>query len=242
MGYQYLDEFRENVTAPIVQGAVNYAFAEMSSAKAKERQMELMRYADDINLEWYERNKSYNAPAAQMQRLKEAGLNPNMMYGSGQGANTMQYNATQSAPNAMSYKIDPVNILGTLGAYQDVQMKKAQVDNVKLVNEGQRIDNQIKGQTIDYAINKIYAESQISDSRAVQENLRSLLASWQWERNMQKQRAIAELKQYQSTATKVESDAYMRLIEKQAMEGMKSGKFSPTDFFRGLYRRIMRVK
>lgn len=36
----------------------------------------------------WERDSAYNSPAAQMQRLKEAGLNPNLMYGQGTVGNT----------------------------------------------------------------------------------------------------------------------------------------------------------
>lgn len=36
----------------------------------------------------FERDSAYNSPAAQMQRLKDAGLNPNLMYGQGNVGNT----------------------------------------------------------------------------------------------------------------------------------------------------------
>jgi hypothetical protein len=99
---------------------------------------------DAANLEW-ERNlemwnmqNEYNSPAAQMERYKEAGLNPALIYGSGGGssgnASAMpkyqayrpDYSGRQSAwANAMS------SVLPAISAFQDMKMKSAQIDNVK---------------------------------------------------------------------------------------------------------------
>ena len=38
-------------------------------------------------LDMWNRNNEYNTPLAQMQRLKDAGLNPNLMYGQGTTGN-----------------------------------------------------------------------------------------------------------------------------------------------------------
>lgn len=46
-------------------------------------QMELAQYQADRNLELWNMNNEYNTPEAQMERYKEAGLNPNLIYGSG---------------------------------------------------------------------------------------------------------------------------------------------------------------
>lgn len=75
----------------------------------------------------------YNSPAAQMMRLKQAGLNPNLVYGN--GAATSQASTPRSS-SVESWKPDPIhvdpNIVGnSLQTYQDVRFKEAQTDQLK---------------------------------------------------------------------------------------------------------------
>ncbi|MBQ3410779.1 MAG: hypothetical protein IJH30_03405, partial [Bacillus sp. (in: Bacteria)] len=44
-------------------------------------QMELAKYQNEWNLAQWERENAYNSPIQQMQRYREAGLNPNLIYG-----------------------------------------------------------------------------------------------------------------------------------------------------------------
>ena len=54
------------------------------SAEAFERESKFAREERLAQQQWieqmYEKNNSYNSPAAQMQRLKDAGLNPDLIY------------------------------------------------------------------------------------------------------------------------------------------------------------------
>lgn len=47
----------------------------------------LMDHQYDLNLDMWNRNNAYNDPSAQMSRLHAAGLNPNLVYGSGAAGN-----------------------------------------------------------------------------------------------------------------------------------------------------------
>lgn len=72
-----------------------------SSANAKN--MELAEYAFDKNLEMWNKQNDYNLPINQMDRLRAAGLNPNLVYGSGGVTgntigNAPQYNAPHVNP------------------------------------------------------------------------------------------------------------------------------------------------
>lgn len=75
--------------------------------------------------QWNKANQ-YNTPQDQMLRLAEAGLNPNLVYGS----NSVTGNTSSPAESYKAQKMqyDMPNILS---AYQDFQIKAAQVDNVK---------------------------------------------------------------------------------------------------------------
>lgn len=49
---------------------------------ANQGNIELARENNNFNLEMWRRNNEYNSPASQMQRYKDAGLNPALIYGS----------------------------------------------------------------------------------------------------------------------------------------------------------------
>lgn len=86
----------------------------------------------DVNM--WNRQNQYNTPEMQMQRLKEAGLNPNLIYGSGQ-ASTGNADAPKQSPvattsNALA-SFNNNQAIQMLGAYQDWQVKKAQIKNIE---------------------------------------------------------------------------------------------------------------
>ncbi len=124
-----------------------------------QKQMATTAYQRDT--ETWNKANAYNAPQAQMERLKEAGLNPNMIYGSGTAAATGQ--TSTSMPKHQNYQT-PVadlsqslpNMLGILGQYADIKGKTLSNDaqamtnyylNDKLGTEQTiRYDKSLKGQ------------------------------------------------------------------------------------------------
>ncbi|MBD5222421.1 MAG: hypothetical protein HDS70_08680 [Bacteroidales bacterium] len=70
----------------------------------------LMSYQHDLNLDLWNKNNEYNSPQAQMQRLKAAGLNPNLVYGSGAVGNASSMPNSPTAIPQQSYQN-----FGTLG-------------------------------------------------------------------------------------------------------------------------------
>ena len=67
----------------------------------------------------------YNHPAAQMARLREAGLNPALVYG--QGASGATGLADQPKPTPFEFE----NPLRSMTAFQDVKLRKQQTDNAR---------------------------------------------------------------------------------------------------------------
>lgn len=82
-----------------------------------------------------EMNK-YNSPAKQMQRLKDAGLNPNLMYGTGTVGN-------QPAPRNIQYDLGNAASEG-LNQYQSMRLNKAQSELYEAKVQYQFIDNYIR--------------------------------------------------------------------------------------------------
>lgn len=88
------------------------------------------------NLEQWNRENAYNDPQAMMARLKGAGLNPMMAYGSGSlaansaanGASAPTYNPQYSYQASATPQIDP---MGLMASVQQLSMGKAQINKVK---------------------------------------------------------------------------------------------------------------
>lgn len=87
--------------------------------------------------DWNQQN-AYNSPAQQMQRLKDAGLNPNLVYGNGAEANSTAMPRQSTAPtwNPRAPQFDAGSVTG---AYYDTLIKKQTLTNMDAVEKTQRL-------------------------------------------------------------------------------------------------------
>lgn len=103
------------------------AFQNRANQRYATRQMDKQRA---WALEDWNRQNEYNSPRAQMQRLQEAGLNPNLVYGQGvQGASGNAGNVRSSGGG--EWRGETPNIMGlqnSLFAGIELKQKRAQVD------------------------------------------------------------------------------------------------------------------
>lgn len=60
----------------------------LGNEQTNDSSKEVARENREFSLDMWNRNNEYNTPLAQMQRLKDAGLNPNLMYGQGTTGNS----------------------------------------------------------------------------------------------------------------------------------------------------------
>lgn len=105
-------------------GSINASILGNSgNRKAQER-------ARKANIEFWQMQNEYNSPTAQMQRLQEAGLNPNLVYGTGVNA---AGNADKIAP-AQAEKYSFENPLRNITNFADVKLRTAQTDNLRTQN------------------------------------------------------------------------------------------------------------
>ena len=77
---------------------------------------------------WWAQN-TYNHPVAQMQRFQQAGLNPNLIYGKGSSGMA----GAPTPKQAAKVKFD--NPLQNITAFQDVRLRAAQSDNLRVQND-----------------------------------------------------------------------------------------------------------
>lgn len=89
---------------PAIIAGVSALASGIGSAVSQKRQQrrqnvfntEMTRYQNTLNIDQWNRENMYNTPASQMQRLKEAGVNPRLWWSN--GSNTSASSPTLSAP------------------------------------------------------------------------------------------------------------------------------------------------
>lgn len=85
-----------SAAAGTTQSVINSRGGRRSQKRALAYNKELAEYQNQLAIQNWELQNAYNSPAAQMQRLREAGLNPLLIYGDGAGA----AGSAASAPDA----------------------------------------------------------------------------------------------------------------------------------------------
>lgn len=109
------------------QKAQNKLFEKQSAFAKREREAQ-QNWIENM----YEKNNTYNSPAAQMARFKEAGLNPDLIYGQlGDSTASMPSPASQaSTPSAGAFtNVNPLQSIGD--SISGMAMQKAQIDAIK---------------------------------------------------------------------------------------------------------------
>ena len=124
-------------TAAIVVGATQAASTAGTNAanarlykrqRADNREDATTAYQRSIDM--WNMNNAYNDPSAQMERLKQAGLNTNLVYGGGATTTASAPSAPQ-ASSATPQRFQGVDALPALSMYMDVKMKQAQADLIE---------------------------------------------------------------------------------------------------------------
>ena len=92
------------------------------------------------NMRNYYETRQYNTPAAQMQRFKQAGLNPHLVYTQTNEANPAP---EMKVPDFSSFG----NMTSELSEFQNIRESKARVSNLEKTNL--QLDEQIKTQVLE---------------------------------------------------------------------------------------------
>ncbi|WNK12750.1 MAG: DNA pilot protein [Microvirus sp.] len=111
-------------------------------AMANKQQRKLSNQAYQRDLAQWNRQNLYNNPTSQMQRLKDAHLNPNLVYGNGTVGNTSAPSPSAPIPE---YKLDTSQVVpqtvGGLTAFSNLAQQSVQTDNVYQDTLNKQIDN-----------------------------------------------------------------------------------------------------
>ena len=108
--------------------------------------------ANQWNIEQWERENLYNSPMQQMQRLEQAGLNPNLMYGQGSTGSAGSLRSEMPSSVAPARVNSSLQFLGNslapaISMYQDLQNKQAQLSVQQ--KQAALLDQEIAGKALD---------------------------------------------------------------------------------------------
>lgn len=117
------------------QGINAFAQGNMNKKTRKWNEKMYAQQRADSLADWNMQNE-YNSPAAQMQRLKMAGLNPALVYKNGATSDAGPIRSSQVEgwnPRAPQFDLGAA-AQGGLFTYLELQRKQAEVDNLKTMN------------------------------------------------------------------------------------------------------------
>jgi len=214
---------RENTDKTIL---ANKNMAEYAYSK----DLEMWNKSNEYNRQQWEDQNLYNSPTSQMERYKEAGLNPNLIYGTGttSAGNTSLPSTSQTAKYQaprQEYNYKPNNIGAVLGQYQDTRMKSAQIDNIKEQTQTQTLENALRSGRIESQLTEAKNKARMSGDMADLKHLENMERAWRAYSGITMQKALAELAQSQASVTRTQQQNTIgEWHSKLAEQGM-----SPTD-------------
>lgn len=190
-------------------GGMANMFAQSASNKASNKaNMELAEYQYAKNLEQWHRENEYNLPSNQMQRLKDAGLNPNMVYGSGSVVGNTQSQSPQYQAPHVSKKI---NMPDMLSMYQNLEMNQAQIDNIKAQTRltNQEVENRaIRGNIMSKELEKLGLDIDLLNSNLPH----------------QKELKVQEVRKMRQTVRNLSHDEKLKILHQTNMEYKNEGE------------------
>lgn len=131
-------------TALAVGGSLANTASQIITNKANRRAAELAynRQRADA-LSDYDRQNAYNDPKQQMERYRKAGLNPNLMYGSG-GSSSTAAQVQQSQMKVPEFQAPQTDIGGVLAQFLNMERTRVQTDflekQIQLAESSKRLN------------------------------------------------------------------------------------------------------
>lgn len=110
------------------------------------------RQRQDALADW-DRQNQYNSPIAQMTRFKDAGLNPNLIYGQQNQAPAVRSSSGGDKPNIQAPQFD---LGGVLGEFVRIKLQEEQISNLEKMQELKEKQMEVMDQGIKLGNQKYY--------------------------------------------------------------------------------------
>jgi len=161
-----------------ITGAGANTISTLSTNRAQRRWNEAMynRQREDALADWA-RSNQYNSPLAQMQRFKEAGLNPHLIYGGGPNNVSAPIRGTDAKawnPQAPAFNFGQIadQYLGAQATTQAIENTKLQAELIRQQTEKAKADTlntlksaDIKTEQLPYVADQILANIRKSEAQ-----------------------------------------------------------------------------
>ena len=179
----------------------------------RKRQLEDYERIKKDNKEFWDMQNKYNSPAEMMNRYREAGLNPNLIYGKGADntATAIMSSRMPEGSDRILPKLDPTAYSQAMAMGQQLKMQKAQTDNVLADTANKELDQNLKNaqinqtnvQTANIAQNTATSQFQLAQSQQLKD---SVLQKAQLENEALSIKNVVTLGEYELAKVKSASD------------------------------------
>lgn len=158
--------------------AIGGLFDIASSALNNKYAVQQMEMQNQMNIDQWNRENQYNSPTSQMQRLSAAGLNPNLVYGSGAttvSASSPKLEAAQKkAPDLGQYAVMAVN---AMLKQKELDIREKEVDSKVNLNASQAQWNKVRSDLDDLklALEEVTFNNSVAKSDLMLQKLRETI-------------------------------------------------------------------
>ena len=121
-----------------ITGQAAVDVARENTDKTIQAQLDQQKLQNDYNYRMWQEQNAYNTPSAQMERLAAAGLNPNLVYGSGSVVGNAAERAPSSATADLNYNYAALQLpqaLRVLNMFQDLRQKQAAINQTEVLTQ-----------------------------------------------------------------------------------------------------------
>lgn len=171
------------VAGGIAQGSMNRATRKWNEKQAEKQQAwneKMFNETNAWNLEMWNKQNEYNTPTAQLERLRDAGLNP-LFYGLDGTGNAGDVGSAQALGYERANASDQTNPIAKgvemfsniRGLQKDIELKNAQIDKLNEETDSVKLDNEWKDKTMDARVEaeKLANDKQAIDIKAVKQSI-----------------------------------------------------------------------
>lgn len=155
-----MDPFLGSSLIGVGSSVLGNLFGIGGQAKQFSQQKKLIDYQFSKNVDMWNKQNEYNSPSSQMSRLKEAGLNPNLVYGDGAVGNTTSSAPEYGLADSPNYGVhlqkmlEPMSLQGQAIAQQIQESKsREQLNGVETVLKS--LDRSFSERTLDSRVSTL---------------------------------------------------------------------------------------